>query len=355
MTAIDALIVNWNGARYLPGCVEALTRSTVPVHVIVVDNASTDGSADYIRAHHPNVELLELSENRGYAGGANAGLRATSSEYAVILNPDVVLAADHLEVLIARFDANPTLGIAQGRLHQVSPDDYDAGRYSPTAPLDSAAHRASRTRMVYDRGQGEPSEGHYESGESVFSACGAAIMLRRSMLEDLAPDGEYFDESFFAYKEDIDLCWRARLLGWDVQYVPEAVGWHVRGWSGRRAPAPHELPYEARYHSFKNHYLLLLKNESIRNLVLDLPWVVGWELLRQGHVLLRDRSLYRVYPELLRLLPEVLRKRRDLMRRRRVSPAEMRRWFGRVEDFASAGAVGTRPGALAESGHSPEL
>jgi GT2 family glycosyltransferase len=329
--ALDPVIVNWNGARYLPKCLSALARSTVPVRVVVVDNASSDGSADYIRAHHPEVELLALPENRGYAGGANVGIGRTKGEYVLVMNPDVILAPDHIEILLDRFDAHPTAGITQGRLHQASPTEYLTGRFSPTAPLDTAGHRASRARMVYDRGQGEPSQGRYESEESVFSACGAAMMLRRSMLEDIAPDGEYFDESFFAYKEDIDLCWRARLRGWDVRYVPEAVGWHVRGWAGGKAPDPQSLPYEARFHSFKNHYLLLLKNETIGGLLRHLPWIVGWEVLRQGHALIRDRALYSVYPTLLRMLPDVLRKRRENLRRRRASHAEMMRWFGGAE------------------------
>jgi GT2 family glycosyltransferase len=331
VSAIDAVIVNWNGARYLPKCLSALALSTVSVRVVVVDNASADGSADDIHAHHPEVELLALPENRGYAGGANVGIGRTKGEYVLVMNPDVVLAPDHIEILLDRFDAHPTAGIVQGRLHQVSPNDYLAGRFSPTAPLDSAGHRASRTRMVYDRGQGGLADARYTKEEPVFSACGAALFLRRSMLEDIAPDGEYFDESFFAYKEDIDLCWRARLRGWDVRYVPEAVGWHVRGWAGGKAPDPRSLPYEARFHSFKNHYLLLLKNETAAGLLRHLPWILGWEVLRQGHALLRDRSLYSVYPALLRMLPDVLRKRRDNLGRRRASHAEMRRWFGGSE------------------------
>jgi GT2 family glycosyltransferase len=325
-SVIDAVLVNWNGRRYLPRCLTALRAQTVPLRLVVVDNASTDGSAEYLRAEHPDVELLELRENRGYAGGANAGLQASTAEYVIILNPDIVLAPNHLEVARARLEAVPSLGIMQGRLHQVRPNDYVAGRFERASPLDSAGHRAVRTRMVYDRGQGTFDD-QFDQEEPVFSACGAALFLRRSMLADIAIDGEYFDESFFAYKEDIDLCWRARLRGWDVRYIPDAVGWHVRGWAGGKPPSPHTLPFEARFHSFKNHYLLMLKNDTVGSLIRHLPWIVGWELLRQAHALLRDRSLYRVYPELLRMLPAILKKRRRIMAGKRVSPAEIHKWF----------------------------
>ena len=324
---VDCLIINWNGVRYLPRCLQALNGQTTPVRVLVVDNASTDGSVEYLLEHHPGIEVLALSENRGYAGGSNAGLRASTSEYAMIMNPDVVLASGHLETLAARLDTDPTIGAAQGKLYQVSPDTYLAGEFGTDGPLDSAGHRIAPTRMVYDRGQGQLDHGKFSGEESVFSACGAALFLRRAMLDELAPDGEYFDEAFFAYKEDIDLCWRARLLGWDIRYVPEAVAWHVRGWAGGKPPSPHTLPLQARLHSFKNHYLLLLKNDDMSNLVRSLPAILGWELLRQGHALLRDRPLYRVYPMLMRLLGTELRHRQEIMARRRVPAAEIRRWF----------------------------
>lgn len=326
---LSAVVVNWNGARFLPRCLESLAGQSASARVVVVDNASDDGSAEYIQRYHPGIELIALEENRGYAGGANVGIRAAATEYVMVMNPDVVLAPDHFEKLAHRLDSEPHIGAAQGKLLQVRPAAYDAGDFDPGAPLDSAGHRAARTRMVYDRGQGEAGDGRYEREESVFSACGAALLLRRTMLDDIAADGEFFDESFFAYKEDIDLCWRARLLGWDVRYVPAAVAWHVRGWAGGTPPAAQGMSPEARLHSFKNHYLLLLKNAELRDLLRHLPAVLSWELLRQGHALLRDRSLYRTYPALWRLLPEMLRKRRDVMRRRRVPRGALARWFGR--------------------------
>jgi GT2 family glycosyltransferase len=324
---VDAIIVNWNGRRYLPHCVASLQRDDACGRIIVVDNASTDGSVAWLRQHYPDITVVETGANIGYAAGANAGLRAGDAEYAIVLNPDVALADDHLSLLVARLDEDRTIGVAQGKLYRVHPDDFVVGRFDSGGELDSAGHLIKRTRMVVDRGQGEADGPQYSVEASVFSACGAAMFLRRTLLEEVAVDGEYFDESFFAYKEDIDLCWRARLLGWDVRYVPVATAHHARGWPGTRLPDRHSVGVGTRRHSWKNHYLMLLKNDRFTDFVRALPHVLAWELGRQGYALLRDRALYASYRDLLRLLPDTLRRRRAL-HGRAARAAHLHDWFG---------------------------
>lgn len=327
-TPVDVVIVNWNGRRYLPECLKALRRSTFDLRIMVVDNGSRDGSLEDLRSAHSEIEVLALPENAGYGAGANAGLRRTSGPYAMVMNPDVLLAPDHIAYLVSCLDANPTVGAAQGKLYRIASEGFAADAVRPTGVLDSAGHVIRRSRMVVDRGQGREDGPEFAAAASVFSACGAALFLRRAMLEDVAPDGEYFDESFFAYKEDVDLCWRARLLGWDVRYVPDAVGYHVRAWSGRGLPPKDQLSAAARRHSWKNHYLLILKNDRPADLLRALPAVVGWECVRHAYALFRDPTVYTAYLQLVRLLPAALRRRRATMGRRRVIPGELRRWFG---------------------------
>jgi GT2 family glycosyltransferase len=297
------------------------------VRVVVVDNASTDGSVEYLREAHPDAEVIALDRNQGYAGGANVGLRAGSARYAFVMNADVLLRPDHLERLVARLEADPGIGAAQGKLYRISPTEFDAVPYPGSRILDSAGHRILRSRMVVDRGSGRPDGVEYSREASVFSVCGAAIFLRRAMLEDLSPGGEFFDESFFAYKEDIDLCWRARLLGWDIRYVPDAIGYHVRSWAGEAAPPKDRIPLVARRHSWVNHYVMLLKNDRVLDLIRWGPWVGAWEVVRQGYALLRDPALYGEYVQLMRRVPEALRQRRDIFSRRRSRPGDLATWF----------------------------
>lgn len=326
---VDAIVVNWNGRRYLPDCLRALANSDIPVRVIVVDCASQDGSVEYLQAKHRNIEVVALRENIGYAGGANAGLQHGRCPYAIVMNPDVILAQSHLSILLQYLESDPAIGAAQGKLYRITPEQFRADLDAAARlGLDSAGHFIRRSRMVIDRGQGVADSPRYNVDTTVFSACGAALFLRRSMLEDIAPDGEYFDPDFFAYKEDIDLCWRARLLGWDIRFVPAAIAYHVRGWAGKGTPPKSRIPLEARRHSWKNHYLLMLKNDRLGDMLRSAPAILGWELVRQGYALLRDPLLYGSYLDLIRLLPSALRKRRELMARARAKPAELRRWFG---------------------------
>ncbi|HSK19339.1 MAG TPA: glycosyltransferase [Longimicrobiales bacterium] len=324
---VDVVIVNWNGCAYLPAALAALKRTTVPVRIVVVDNASTDASREYLRSAHPDVEVIALDSNCGYAGGANAGLRHVDGRYALVMNPDVLLAPDCIEMLRDRLDHDDTIGAAQGKLYRIAPEDFIAGYTPAGGTIDSAGHTIRRSRMVVDRAQGEPDAARYDREAAIFSACGAALFLRRSMLDDVAPHGEFFAESFFAYKEDIDLCWRARLLGWDVRYVPAAVAHHVRtapldGQAWRR------MHITARRHSWKNHYLLMIRNDRVGDIVRALPYVAAWEVARLGHAVLRDPRVLRAFADLARALPGALRERRDLLRRRRATPAAVRCWFG---------------------------
>lgn len=339
---VDAIIVNWNGRRYLPSCLAALKASVVPVKILVVDNASADDSVAYVTEEHADVGVLRLGQNVGYAAGANAGIQATSGDYVLIMNADVLLAPEHIARLIRRLDIDPSIGAAQGKLYQIDAEDFLGQRVRTGGRLDSAGHVIRRSRMVVDRGQGEPDGPAFNVEASVFSACGAALFLRRSMLEDLAGDGECFCTSFFAYKEDIDLCWRARTLGWDVRYVPDAVAHHVRTAPFSRG-AWRQMPLAARRHSWKNHYLLMVRNDRAADVLRALPFIATWEMMRLGHAILRDPRVLTAFADLARALSDALRARRALLRRRSATPVQMRHWFSGVTVPVAAAAKQTLP------------
>ena len=308
-------IVHFGRDPGLAGCLASLRDQTQPPQaVVVVDHDSpteASGERDALKRAFPEVEWLH-APNGGYAAGANqvvelALRRAPGVDYVLILNPDVELEPDFSRETIAAMASRPEVALASGKLLR------PGGRV-----IDSAGIVMGRSRRFRDRGSEELDEGRYGAIETVFAVSGAALMLRRSALADLALAGELFDEDFFTYHEDTDLAWRARQLGWLCLYVPTARATHVRGWrrDGRRRVAD-----SIRRHAWKNRYLELLKNDSPLAFLRDLPFILPVELARLGFALFFDRALLGAYVEAARHAGRALEKR-AILRRNLSDPSE---------------------------------
>jgi GT2 family glycosyltransferase len=266
---VAIVIVAWNSAGYLPGCLDSLRRLTrPPAEIVVVDSGSTDGAADLVRRNYPEVRLIVCDENVGFCKGNNLGIRDTTSPFVLVLNPDTSLQPDFLERLLPAFE-DPRVGMAAGKLL----------RFDRTT-LDSAGQRLSRARRPKDRGYGEPDRGQFDRDEPVFGVCGAAALYRRTMLDEIADPGPaYFDETFFAFGEDLDLAWRANRAGWRAAYRHGAVAYHARGGSATRAPRLRRRiallgrSPEIRFHAVKNRYLAILRNDSVAGYLRNLPFI----------------------------------------------------------------------------------
>ncbi|MDP6978288.1 MAG: glycosyltransferase family 2 protein [Myxococcota bacterium] len=301
-------IVNYRTYDDVRRCIESVKRqSHRPVRIVVID---ADGEAvERGRLHDafPEVEI-EARPNLGFAAGANRALARLHAQgpqpaFTLLLNPDVQLANDYAERMLERLCALPTVGLASGKL--LRPGE---------AVVDSAGIILPPNRRPRDRGSGEADFGQYNRDARVFAASGAVLMLRTEALRDLEVDGEIFDEDFFMYHEDTDLSWRARKLGWQAAYIHTACAIHNRRWrpSHRFSIAPH-----VRRHSFKNHYLQIIKNDDWRDFARDLPVILAWEIVRLGYALVRDRAMLPAYLEVARLVPRALRKRAIIHERAR--------------------------------------
>jgi GT2 family glycosyltransferase len=282
---VAVVIVSWNSAGYLPGCLDSLrTLVRPPAEVVVVDSGSSDDSAALVRTRYPEVNLFAMPENVGFCAGTNQGIRATSSPFVLALNPDTALAPRFIEELLPAF-GDPSVGLATGKLLR-----FDG------VTLDSAGQELSLARRPRDRGYGRRDRGQFERDEEVFGACGAAALYRRAMLDAIADPGpRYFDERFFAFGEDLDLAWRARRNGWKAVYRHRAVGRHARGgssggsqgrmkrWSALATRSP-----EIRFHVAKNRYLTILRNETVAGYLRGLPFIWARDLAVLGLLLTRS-------------------------------------------------------------------
>ncbi|PIE34627.1 hypothetical protein CSA56_07215 [candidate division KSB3 bacterium] len=309
--SVSVIIVNWNGAQYLHSCLSSLLQQRhSPLEVLIVDNASDDESHQIVESFCEQQSALPIrwmqnAHNHGFCRGNNQGISQAVGEFILLLNADVALEADFISTLLSVMRTDPSIGISLGKL---------VSAYNDTI-IDSTGITIAKNRRARDRGQGEPDRGQYASREEVFGASGAACLCRRSMLEEIkypasicsSKNGdEYLDELFFAYKEDIDLSWRARLFGWKCVYEPDAVGRHYRNWAvGKRR----QIPKFVRQHSLKNRYLMLLKNECRETLVPYLPHILWFECVSMLYIVIREPYLLSVIPTIAGMWPEIMRKR----------------------------------------------
>ncbi|MBX5442389.1 MAG: glycosyltransferase family 2 protein [Solirubrobacteraceae bacterium] len=218
---VAAVVPNFNGARWLPACLAALRAQTRPFdELIVVDNGSADGSADGLG---PDVAVVRLGRNRGFAAAANAGLRATDADWVALVNSDVELDPGWLSAMLSATGADDVASVA-GKMVRL--DDPGV--------IDDAGDFLRRDGVCEQRGRGHRDDGRWDEPGEVFSACAGAALLRRGPA--LAVGG--FDERFFSYLEDVDLGLRLRLAGWRAVYVPAAVARHAGGGSAHLLRRP---------------------------------------------------------------------------------------------------------------------
>ena len=324
---VTVSLVTFNGRRWIPGCLASLAEQDFPdFELLILDNASTDGTQNLLREwtrKDPRVSLHGSSVNLGYAAGHDRAIRAARGEVVVLLNQDCELDPGFLGAVVSAFERHPEAASVQARLRQLSA----AGERLST--LDTTGLVMGRDRRAVSRAQGRPDGPEHQRAGGVWGADGPAPAYRTQALRAAAlprPDGswEVLDEDFFMYKEDVDLAWRLRLLGWTAWYEPAALGWHARGTGATGATAMldiartnRRLPYAARKRSWVNQRLMVIKNEEATALLRDLPWIATRESLSLLYMLLLDpRRLSALLP-LLRLLRVTVRKRRALRARLR--------------------------------------
>jgi len=314
-------IVTHNSDRYLQACLESLKAQTSGDFIISIwDNASSDKTGEIVAGHRAFLSSTHFSKvNVGFCAAHNRLISSAPLDYVLVLNPDVELDARFIEVMVREMDQNSSAGSASGKLWR---------RVNTTGPkiLDTTGIYFTPNQRHFDRGSGEVDLGQYESPEYVFGASGAAAFYRRTMLEDVKCQGEYFDEAFFAYREDADLAWRAQWMGWKCLYVPEARGYHVR----RVLPERRSMLSDAvNMHSFKNRFLLRIKNMDVATYARFFLPITVRDAGALIYVVVCERHSLRGIALVIRAFPRSWALRKSLMRRRRASPQEIRSWFSR--------------------------
>lgn len=299
------IFANWNGAHHLPVCVNALRQQTVrDFEIILVDNASRDNSLEVLARDFPEVNVIALKENRGFAGGSNVGIRAAQGQFIILLNNDTEVDPRWLEEVIAAFERHPEAGSVASKMKLFDQRD----KFHTTGDF----YRVDG--LPGNRGVWEADRGQYDREEYVFSACGGSAAYRRTVLDQIG----LLDEDFFFSCEDVDLGWRAQLAGWRCVYAPRAVVYHKLKATGGGATAS--------FYDGRNFLWLIAKNYPASLWKINRGAIIRtqWSLFREAVRAWRgEAARARIRGMLAGLigLPRMLRKRRAVQALRRVDDA----------------------------------
>jgi GT2 family glycosyltransferase len=266
----------------------------------MVDNASTDDSVALVKREFPHIEVVVNRANLGFAAGNNVGIQRAGSPFVVTLNNDTEPRPGWLEALMKPALADESVGMVASKMVFSSRPET----------INSAGIAIDKAGIAWDRLGGAPDSGG-ETVEEVFGPCAGAALYRRSMLEEVG----LFDEDFFAYLEDVDLAWRARLAGWKCLYAPGAVVSHVHSATGVEGS-----PFKS-YHLGRNKLWCIAKNYPSPHLLFWLPAIVAYDVAAVAYGVLRRRDLAAMRGRLAGLagLPGQLSKRRRVQSLKRVT------------------------------------
>ena len=303
---ISVVIVTWNGRRYLEDCLQSVAgQQGVRAETILVDNASTDGTVAFVRDRFPSARIVALPENRGFAAGNNAGVRAASAPLVAFLNNDTVADPGWLRALGAALDRSSGFSLATSRIVYM---------HDPQV-IDSAGDGVFRWGGAFKRHHGEAAAAAAQPTE-VFGVCGAACLMPKAVFDELGG----FDEDFFASHEDVDLSYRARLLGYRCGYVADAVVRHHGSATIGRVST------FGVFHGQRNLEWMYVKNTPTSLLITTLPGHLLYMAAAALHFARAGVLGAFVKAKLAALagMPAALRKRRQVQRTRRIDAAALR-------------------------------
>ncbi len=333
-------LVVWNGSKYIPYLFDSLKKQNFEDwKLVILDNSSTDDTVEKIKKEiidfPVEVEFIEGKENLGFAGGHNFLYKKLDSDYFLLLNQDMFLESDCLEKMIKFMDENKEVAAVSPRLMRW---DFDNKEF--TNKIDTLGLKVLRNRRVIEKYTGkdwddkksklELSHHTLDEAMEVFGVSGALPMLRKSVIDKVG----LFDDLYHLYKEDVDLAYRLRIAGYKAFVLLDTVAYHDRSAEGLEkkgdsvALKNKEKQSEwVRYHSYKNHLMTLYKNEYWQNCILDLLWILWYELKKFGYFLLFDRNVLKGLGEIWKNRKDLKAKKKRVKEMRKISWRELRVWF----------------------------
>jgi GT2 family glycosyltransferase len=293
MKIISIILVTYNARRYVKACLDSIfTQGFQDYEIIIVDNASQDGTARFVKSKYPDITLIENKANIGPCKARNQGISRANGTYILCMDHDVRLYEDFLENIYKAIEGDEGIGAIQPKVLRAD-----------TKAIYSAGIYLSLLRRFHDIGSGRIDGKKFNHKRHVFGASAAAVLYRKKALKEIRQNGEYFDEDFFYFFEDVDISWRMRRKGWRVLYIPEAACSHAGGRSRNKDRV-------SQYLCLRNRYFVILKNESLIGF-LRLPVILllydFWRILFMS--VTNPKYLLKALYQVLVFAPKMLKKR----------------------------------------------
>jgi len=322
MELVSVNVLNTNEKNPLKRCLQHLKNQTYEnIFITVIDNGSTDGSIEMLGREFPEIKIIENGKNLGYCKSHNIGIENSKGEYVMPLNSDIFLMEEYIERAVAASKKFKDIGMVQGKLLQIASWDSDI----PSEKIiDSVGVQMFKARRNFEREQGVRDTGQLDKDEFVFGASGAAPLYKREMLEDIKLGDEYFDNQFFIYRDEVDLSWRAQLMGWRCVYTPKAMAYHVRTYSPTKRK---QVPRKFRQIQMRNRYWMILKNDTLTNYIRNIHHIFWFEIRQWCYAPFFEPHLLLGLFEAVRFFPDMLRKRRMIMKNKKVDDNYINNWF----------------------------
>lgn len=332
---VSVNILGYNCEKYIKNCLESVFSQTYKnIEITYIDNHSKDSSLSIVKSLSKDsiIKIIRNKKNTGYAKGNNIGINNSSGEYILILNPDILLDNNFVQQSVSFLNNNKKSGAVTGKLLKFK---FNNNVVKKTNIIDSIGFEIFKNHRVIEMGGEEIDVSQFDKQKEVFGVSGAAPIIRRKALEEIKFEGKYLDEDFFAYKEDIDLSFRLRHAGWQCFYIPNALAWHDR-WergSGKENKAFGVIKKRGRksdfvnYLSYRNHLLLLLKNEWLENFILYFPWLFFYEFKKFVYTLLFEPKNLKAWAYLFKNLSLTRQKRYVTLSKSKFKPSEVRSWL----------------------------
>ena len=326
MPSVSIHLVTYNDKKYLPDCLQAVFNLQlenekglkIEPNILIVDNASTDGTVEYLKEFWPQIPLVVNRKNEGYCRAHNKAIHFSKSDYILVMNADTLVEKDFLIKLVEVAEDDETIGAIGGMILKAK-FNIETLEIEKTNLIDSLGIGAKKSRRFYDIGAGQSAFNQNaikDEFKEVFGVTGALVLFRRVALEDIRFEQEFFDEDIFAYKDDIDICWRLRLNGWRCGIVSSAQAYHFRAVSGGNGGVKETIngrkdrSYFVRYLSYRNHFLVIYKNADRINLVLAFPWIFFYELKKFFYVLFFETKVLKAFIDFIKLRKRMKEKRK---------------------------------------------